>query len=51
MEEALVFANAAGALAATRPGAQESMPRREEVARLVREGARDRTRGAHETES
>jgi ribokinase len=36
LEEAVVFANAAGALAASRPGAQSSMPRRTEVDRWCR---------------
>lgn len=39
LEEAVVFANVAGALAATRPGAQSAMPRRAEVDRRCRVSA------------
>ncbi len=37
LEEAAVFANAAGALTVTKPGAQPSLPRREEVEYLLSE--------------
>jgi len=36
LEEAIVWANAAGALAASRPGAQPSLPTRQEVEALLR---------------
>ncbi len=36
LEEAVAFANAAGALSVTRRGAQESLPTREEIERLMR---------------
>lgn len=39
MEETLRFANATGALAATRPGAQPSLPYAPAVARMVAQGA------------
>ena len=38
LEQALRFGSAAGALAATRPGAQPSLPRRAEVEGLLRQG-------------
>ena len=40
LPEAIAWANAAGALATTRPGAQEAMPHRAEVEALVRRGKR-----------
>jgi ribokinase len=36
LEEAMTFANAAGALAVTRRGAQDSLPTREEIERLLK---------------
>lgn len=41
IEEAVHFANAAGALAATRPGAQPSLPTRQEVEALLRKADQD----------
>ncbi len=38
MEDAVAWANGAGALAATRPGAQDAMPSREDVDRLLAGG-------------
>lgn len=42
IEEAVHFANAAGALAATRPGAQPSLPTRQEVEALLRKAYQGR---------
>ena len=42
LEEAVRFANAAGALAATRRGAQPSLPTRQEVEALLRKAGQDR---------
>ncbi len=39
MEEAIQFANAAGAISVTRKGAQDSLPTREEIMRLLPSGA------------
>lgn len=41
LEEAVRFANAAGAVAVTKPGAQEAMPRREEVEELLQRSAKE----------
>ena len=35
MQEAILFANAAGALTVTRKGAQDALPTREEIASLL----------------
>ena len=42
MRESVRFGAAAGALAVTRPGAQEAMPHRDEVERMVSSGRRSR---------
>ncbi|MFN3975194.1 MAG: ribokinase [Dehalococcoidia bacterium] len=41
LKEAVRFANAAGAVAVTKPGAQEAMPSREEVEEVLRRYARE----------
>jgi ribokinase len=42
LEEAVLFANAAGALATTKPGAQPSMPTRQEIEALLASAPSDR---------
>jgi ribokinase len=42
LEEAVLFANAAGALATTKPGAQPSMPNRQEIEALLASAPSDR---------